>query len=147
MNNIYRKSKVLKNYCLMLIEIFAMVIAYVLTLIIWFKNRQNFTLQSPEIYVAAGIFMLAATILYSFVTDWNRDFFERGFLKELLAVLKLIVVVALFGNAYTFMTKGAYAYSRAVFLIFPLIDYVLTFVGHIILIILTSYPYNRCIAG
>lgn len=130
MNSIYRKSKVLKNYWLMLLEMLGMAISYVLTLAIWFGD--SFKLQTPAIYVSAGVFMLAATILYSFMTDWNRDFFERGFFREFIAVGKCIVVIALFGNAYTFMTKGAYAYSRAVFLIFPLLDYLLTYVFHLL---------------
>lgn len=130
MNNIYRKSKVVKNYCLMLIEMISMTIAYVVTIFAWFGD--SLKLNTPYIYVSAGLFMLACTILYSFMTDWNRDFFERGFFKEFVAVGKCIVVVALLGNFYTFMMKTAYAYSRAVFLIFPAIDYILTYILHLL---------------
>lgn len=128
-NSIYRKSKVLKNYCLILIEMVCMAVAYVFT--VWFWFRKNFSLQSQSIYISAGIFMLACTILYSFMTDWNRDFFERGFFREFIAVGKCIIVVALLGNVFTFMTKSAYAYSRAVFLIFPVFDYFLTYIFHL----------------
>ena len=130
MNSVYRKSKVIKNYCLILLEIIGMCLAFVLTVFGWEHISHNGL--KIETYLPAGIFMLAATILYSFMTDWNRDFFERGFFREFIAVGKCVVVVALMGNAYVFMTKSAYAYSRAVFLLFPILDYVFTYIFHLL---------------
>jgi len=129
MNNIYRKSTVIKTYSLMLIEIISMIVAYLLAIFVWFGDLK-FN-NDPEIYISAGIFMLLTTVFYSVLTDWNRDFFERGYFKEMLAIAKCIVVVALLGNSYTFIMKTAYAYSRAVFLIFPVLDYILTYSLHI----------------
>lgn len=128
MNKIYRKSTIIKTYSLMLIELISMAVSYSLTVFMWF--REDLKLSTPEVYVSAGIFMMACTILYSVMTDWNRDFFIRGYFREFMSVGKLIIVVMLFGNAYTFMIKNSYAYSRAVFLIFPVVDYVLTYLLH-----------------
>ena len=129
MNNIYRKSTVIRTYSLILIEIISMVVAYILAYLIKFHEiKQNEDLQ---IYVSAGIFMLLATVFYSVITDWNRDFFDRGYFREMLAVLKMAVVVALVGNAYVFAMKTAYAYSRLVFIVFPVLDYTFTYIFHI----------------
>ena len=130
MNQIYRKSTIIKTYSLILIEMISMAAAYTATVFFWF--REKLQINSPEIYVSAGVFMLACTVLYSVMTDWNRDFFERGYFRELMTVGKYIIVVALLGNAYTFMLKNAYAYSRAVFIIFPIVDYALTYLLHIL---------------
>lgn len=128
MNKIYRKSTIIKTYSLMLIEIISMGLAFAATVWLWFRDFKR--ISTPEVYISAGVFMMACTILYSVMTDWNRDFFIRGYFREFMAVGKLIIVVTLFGNAYTFMLKNAYAYSRAVFLIFPVVDYVLTYLFH-----------------
>ena len=129
MNNIYRKSTVIRTYSLILIEIISMVVAYILAYLIRFHEiKQN---EDIQIYVSAGIFMLLATVFYSVITDWNRDFFDRGYFREMLAVLKMAVVVALVGNAYVFAMKTAYAYSRLVFIVFPVLDYTFTYIFHI----------------
>ncbi len=130
MNNIYRKSTVIRTYSLILIEIISMVVAYFLAYLIKFREIKPD--ENLQIYVSAGIFMLLATVFYSVITDWNRDFFDRGYFREMLAVLKMAVVVALVGNAYVFAMKTAYAYSRLVFVVFPVLDYTFTYVFHII---------------
>lgn len=130
MNNIYRKSTVIRTYSLILIEIISMIVAYFLAYLI--KFREIIPDENLQIYVSAGIFMLLATVFYSVITDWNRDFFDRGYFREMLAVLKMAVVVALVGNAYVFAMKTAYAYSRLVFVVFPVLDYTFTYVFHII---------------
>lgn len=130
MNNIYRKSTVIRTYSLILIEIISMIVAYFLAYLIKFREIKPD--ENLQIYVSAGIFMLLATVFYSVITDWNRDFFDRGYFREMLAVLKMAVVVALVGNAYVFAMKTAYAYSRLVFVVFPVLDYTFTYVFHII---------------
>lgn len=129
MNQIYRKSKVIKTYSLLLIESFSVVLSYLTALLIRFGG---FDLDShEEMYLSYGIFLLVLTLLYSMLTDWNRDFFERGFFKEIVAISKYNVALVLMSSTFLVFTKNGDDFARWVMIIFALSNSLFTYLFHI----------------
>lgn len=129
MNHIYRKSRVVKTYSLVMIELFSVVLSYLAALWIRFGDFQVDNHQ--ETYLSYGIFLLVLSLLYSMMTDWNRDFFERGFFKEMIAVGKYIVILAVLSSTFLFLTKDAVLFARLVLFYFAGINLILTYLFHI----------------
>ena len=77
MNSIYRKSRVIKTYSLILIELLGVAVAYMLAL--FFRFGTFLVEDNKEVHWNYGLFLLGMSLLYSIMTDWNRDFFERGY--------------------------------------------------------------------
>ena len=129
MNSIYRKSNVIKTYSLILIEIISLVIAFATAVLIKYGN---FRMENnSDLYITGLIFMIATIILYSVVTDWNRDFFIRGYFREAIAIFKCIIVVAVFGSTFVYLIKGAGVYSRMIYILTPVLQFVLTYIFHL----------------
>ena len=129
MNNIYRKSNVIKTYSLLAIELFAGIVAYILAYFVKFRSFKELFYHNEYLY--CGICLMAIILLYSATTDWNRDFFERGFFKELWVVSKYTVIVTVFMSVFLFATKTAFSYSRLVLGVFTVINLVLVYLLHI----------------
>lgn len=129
MNSIYRKSRVVKTYSLMMIEFIAVVASYLVALLLRFGNFYVDNYQ--QMYMLYGVFLLAISLMYTIVTDWNRDFFERGFYKELLAIGKYAITITLFSSLFLFLTKNALDFSRLVYGYFGIIDFALTYLFHL----------------
>lgn len=130
MNNIYRKSTVIRTYSLILIELICAVASYVMALLIRFRNFQVDNHQ--EMYFNYGIFLITMALLYSIVTDWNRDFFERGYFKEILAVAKFDVTITVVSTVFLFLTKDAFDFSRLVFFYFGGLNLLITYIFHLL---------------
>lgn len=130
MNNIYRKSTVIKTYSLILIELISGGLSYVAALLIRFHNFRVDNHQ--EMYFNYGIFLLTMALLYSIATEWNRDFFERGFFKEMMAIVKFDVVITVASTVFLFLTKDAFDFSRLVFFYFAGINLIITYIFHIL---------------
>lgn len=129
MNNIYRKSRVIKDYSLIGIELITGILSYLLAYGVKFKTLNSF--WSSKEYFSCGIFLCVMILLYAVVTDWNRDFFERGFFKELWATCKFILILTVAMTLFLFLSKTAYLYSRLVVGVFVAADLVLTYVLHL----------------
>lgn len=130
MNSIYRKSRVVKTYCLILIEVICVVASYAMALLVKYPSF-DFS-SNQDTYYSYGIFLIAMTIMYMIFTDWNRDFFERGYFKELWAISKYNIVITVTGTLFLFLTKNSYDFSRLVFLYFGLCNELLTYLFHLI---------------
>lgn len=130
MNNIYRKSTVIKTYSLILIEMISCVLSYVAALLIRFGNFKVDNHQ--EMYFNYGIFLLTMALLYSIATEWNRDFFERGFFKEMMAIAKFDITITVVSSVFLFLTKDAFDFSRKVFFFFAGINLLVTYAFHIL---------------
>ena len=143
MDNIYRKSNVIRTYSLLGIEVVAGIAAYLAAYLLRFHSLKN--LLTTDEYFNCGIFLVALIILYSVVTDWNRDFFERGYFKELWAISKYSVVLTVFMTVFLFITKTAYAYSRIVIVGFALLNILFVYLLHILFKIYMLNYYKKSI--
>ncbi|MBQ8261856.1 MAG: sugar transferase [Lachnospiraceae bacterium] len=129
MNQIYRKSKVIKIYSLLLIDLFSLLISYLAALLFRFGDLEVDGHQ--EMYLSYGIFLLVLTLLYSVLTDWNRDFFERGFFKEMIAVGKYNVVLVLMSSTFLVLTKNGDTFARLVMIYFAALNVCFSYLFHL----------------
>lgn len=129
MNNIYRKSTVIRTYSLIIIEIVCAVLSYVAALLLRFHNFNVDNHQ--EMYLNYGLFLVAMSMFYSIMTDWNRDFFERGYFKEFWADIKFNITITVLSSVFLFMTKDAFDFSRLVFLYFGLFNQFIVYIFHL----------------
>lgn len=143
MNNIYRKSTVIRTYSLIVIELISAVLSYVVSLLVRFGNFKVDNHQ--EMYLNYGIVLLAMTLLYSIVTDWNRDFFERGYFKELFAIFKYDAAITVLSTVYLFFTKDAFDFSRLVFFYFAAINLLITYALHLSFKLFMLRYYKRSV--
>lgn len=130
MNNIYRKSTVIRTYSLIFIEIICVLISFICSLLIRFTEFKG--IDYKEMYNNYLVFLLVMVLLYSIVTDWNRDFFARGYLKELWAVFKYDFAITLVSATFIFMTKDSVDFSRQVLIVTGLINYFVTYIAHLL---------------
>ncbi len=130
MNEIYRKSKVVKTYSLIIIETAGTLFSYLLALLLRFGNFELDGYRST--YILYGGILLAIGMIYSTMTDWNRDFFERGYYREFIAVSKYTVMITLFGVIGLYLGHAIYDLSRLVFGYFFLINTVVLYSLHLL---------------
>ncbi|MCR4641026.1 MAG: sugar transferase [Lachnospiraceae bacterium] len=129
MNTIYRKSRVLKTYMLILLELFAAGASFAIAMLIRFGDF--YADGHGDTHLFFGILLLAMSLMYSMMTDWNRDFFIRGFFRELVAIGKYTATITVVSVLFMYMRNDVDMLSRMVFGIFAIIDLVLTYLCHL----------------
>ncbi len=128
MQNINRKSKIIETYCLEMIDLVSIVLAYSFALFLRFKSMEAISFMQIHYYV--GVFILLVSLLYNIFSDWNRGFFERGKGVELIAVVKYNVVLAMAIGGIVFVMKLGWSFSRLVFGYFAICNIVITYLLH-----------------
>lgn len=128
MHNINRKSKVIETYCLELIDLVSIILAYILALFFRFKSAEAISFINIHYYV--GVFILLFSLLYNIFSDWNRGFFGRNRAAELIAVIKYNVVMSLAIGCMVFLMKLGWSFSRLVFAYFIVLNVVITYFLH-----------------
>lgn len=129
MNGIYRKSTVVKTYSLIFIELLCTVASYLVAL---YLKYPGFIFEgSEDTYYNYALFLITMIVIYNIVTDWNRDFFERGFFKEFWAITKYNILITVAGALFLFLTKASYDYSRLVFIVYTVVNQMLTYLCHL----------------
>lgn len=136
MQQINRKSKLIEVYCLLLIDLFCVVGAYIIALLLRFKNFENLMLDTLEIglqlhYNVCVYFMLFC-VLYTITMDWNRHFFTRSPYVEAIAIIKYEVSMVAFIGFILYLTQNAQKLSRLFFAYFAIANFILTFAAHIL---------------
>jgi len=125
---INKKTSVLETYSLILIDIFAVIISFIVAINIRFANfteHKNFT---DRAYLVC-ILVILASVLYGVFSEFNRDFFARGYFIELMAIAKYEVAMMLTFGLIVFLVQ-AKEFSRLVFVYFGIIDYFVTYIFH-----------------
>ena len=105
MNRIYKKTNVIKTYGLILIELIAVMAAVLIAVFTRFGGLG--AEGNLDIYIQFGIIEAALLLLYSMLTDWNRDFFIRGYFKEILGTYRFFR-----GICYVYDPKGSAAFQN-----------------------------------
>ena len=136
MQQINRKSKLIEVYCLLLIDLFCVVGAYVLALFLRFGSYANLVIDTLEIglqihYNVCVYFMLFC-VLYTIMVDWNRHFFTRSPYVEAIAIFKYEVTMVAFIGFVLYLTQNAQKLSRLFFACFAVCNFVLTYVAHLL---------------
>ena len=129
MNTIYRKSRVLKTYMLILIELFAVGASFSVAMLLRFGDF--YADGNGDTHLLFGILLLTMSLMYSMLTDWNRDFFIRGFFREFIAIGKYTATITVVSILFMYMRNDVDMLSRMVFGVFALCDLILTYLCHL----------------
>ncbi|MBR5419961.1 MAG: sugar transferase [Lachnospiraceae bacterium] len=129
MNTITRKSRVIKTYMLLLIELLIVALSFAAAVLLRFRNF--YADGNGDTHLMFGLFLLAMSLMYSMLTDWNRDFFVRGFYREFFAILKYDITITVLSIIFMYMRKDVELLSRLVFGVFAVVNQILTYLAHI----------------
>ena len=128
MDQIYKKNNVIKAYGLLLIEGLAFAVSLMTAVVIRYKSIQ----AGGSLYVHFAIVQAAFMLLYATMTDWNRDFFIRGYYKEAAAVLRFAVSTSVGTSVVMYVMEKNRPVSRTVFGIYISLFIVITYMLHLI---------------
>ena len=136
MQQINRKSKLIEVYCLLLIDLICVVGAYVVALLIRFKDLKAVMMGAAEygmqLHYNVCVYFMLFCVLYTIMVDWNRHFFSREPYVEGIAIIKYEITMVAFIGFVLYLTQNAQRLSRLFFVFFAICNFILTFVGHIL---------------
>ena len=136
MQQINRKSKLMEVYCLLLIDLFCVVGAYMIALLLRFKNFENLRLDTVEyglqLHYNVCVYFMLFCVLYTIMMDWNRHFFTRSPYVEAIAIIKYEISMVAFIGFVLYLTQNAQKLSRLFFAYFAVCNFLLTYVAHIL---------------
>lgn len=127
MQRLSKKSRLLETYSLIIIDVLGILISYAGSLFLRFRGEAAF----KQIHYSVGAYLLIIALLYSVMTEWNRGFFDRGSLVELIAIIKYNIVLLLAVSSLVFLVK-ADGFSRLVFGYFAVFNTVITYILHLL---------------
>ncbi len=126
-----QKNKIVEVYGLWFADLIAIGISFVLSTYIRFGNFKDMGDKGIHFQVCL-LFLLFCTI-YTFFRDWNRNFLRRSAQKEFLAILQYHIIMILIVQTVMYFLKWADVFSRAVMILFPVVNVLLTFVFHLMI--------------
>ena len=124
-----KKNTVLETYSLILIDILAVVVSYILAVKIRFSGVRKVGFSDEKLALICSL-IVVISILYGVFTEYNRDFFRRGYFVEFVAIVKYEIVMLLMLASIVFLVQ-AKNFSRLVFIYFAILDFIITYVLHI----------------
>lgn len=130
MQRINRKSKLIETYSILLIDFICIMLSYILALFIRFHTVLK--VENLAMHYNVCMFMLLFCLLYSIFVDWNRGFFNRGYLIEFIAILKYDVSMTVIIGFVIFLTKMAPDFSRLTFGYFGILNLIFTYIVHVL---------------
>lgn len=128
MQRISKKSRLLETYALIFIDVLGILISYAGALLLRFQGEG---VAYSQIHFSVGAYIVIIALLYSIMTEWNRGFFDRGYLVEIIAITKYNLVLLLAISTIVFLIKLE-GFSRLVFGYFAALNIVVTYVLHLL---------------
>lgn len=125
---ITKKSKVVETYSLIFIDLVAVILAFCISYVIRYGLGNG---NYMDIYYLAGALLLVVSTLYGTMSNYNRDYFRRGYFVEFVAILKYDIVLLLSLTTFVFITQEK-RFSRLVFLYFGILVFFITYILHIV---------------
>ena len=125
-----QKHKTLQDCGLWLLDMACIIASYWIATNIRFAGTNDWGSKTLH-YAVLVVFLLFYTI-YSFFAEWNRNFLERGFFKELISVLKYNSAMILASLAFVFFMQWGRILSRQVIINFIWINLLMMYVVHIL---------------
>ena len=130
MHQFNHKNRLIETYSLILIDLIAVAIAYMLALFIRFGNIVE--ALRVEVHFTVWGYLMLFCVLYGVMTDWNRGFFTRGYMVEFIAILKYNIVMGAGVGCLLFLVKIADDFSRLAFGYFMIGNVIFTYLLHIL---------------
>ncbi|MBQ3798216.1 MAG: sugar transferase [Butyrivibrio sp.] len=124
------KYRTFQTYALWVIDMACIVISYVFTT--WLRYNSNNDWGDKTLhYMVCVVFLLFCTG-FALLADWNRDFLTRGYVVELLSVIRLVAIITVPSITLVYFLDWSKFLSRFVILNFIWIDIILTLVARLI---------------
>lgn len=130
MHQINHKNRLIETYSLILIDLIAVAVAYMLALFVRFGNIVE--ALRVEVHFTVWGYLMLFCVLYGVMTDWNRGFFTRGYMVEFIAILKYNIVMGAGVGCLLFLVKIADDFSRLAFGYFMIGNVIFTYLLHIL---------------
>ena len=124
-----KKTTVLETYSLILIDILAVVISFLVARGIRYAFGNVVSPETDREYLVC-VLVVVMSILYGVFTEYNREFFTRGYWVEFVAIVKYELILMLMFAAIVFLVQAKF-FSRLVFVYFGIADFIFTYVFHI----------------
>lgn len=152
MSGLNQKQRMIQNSSVLLIEIISICISYVFSLLMRGIFEYQFMIPTySQYYTTILLYLIIAAFLLFFVTDWNEAIFKRGYFEELVSVFKYNLCLILVWVFFLFITQNAQDFSRLAFVYFFICNFLLTYIGHILVkkyldkIYRKSSASNKCL--
>lgn len=124
------RNKILEMYCLLLIDLLALFLSYLLALLLRFGTVQSFF--TSDLHYSIFVCFLLMSVLYSLLLDWNQAFMQRGYLVEFFIVLKYNCMIIILTACFLYVTSMAADFSRLIWGYTFVINTILTYIGHML---------------
>lgn len=125
-----QKNRILEIYSMLLIDLLALFLSYMLALLLRFGTIQS--LFTNELHYSTFICFMLMSVLYSLLLDWNKGVMQRGYLVEFTVVLKYNVTIVLLTACFLFVTSMAADFSRLTWGYTFVFNMVFTYAGHVL---------------
>ncbi len=124
------KYRTLQRYTIWAIDMICILVSYFIATWMRYNTRRDWGDKTLH-YMVCVVFLLFCAI-YSFLADWNRDFLRRGYVLELLAVLRAVAVILVGSLVAVFFLQWTNILSRFVVGNFIWIDILLTYFARLL---------------
>jgi exopolysaccharide biosynthesis polyprenyl glycosylphosphotransferase len=125
-----QKYKTLQTYVLWAIDMACILATYLFATWLRYNTRRDWGDKTLH-YMVCVVFLLVCAV-YTFLADWNRDFITRGYFKELVAVVRTVVITLVGSLVIVFFLQWTSILSRFVIVNFVWMDILLTYVVRIV---------------
>ncbi|MBH1939365.1 sugar transferase [Mobilitalea sibirica] len=120
-------KKNLPNKYLLLVDLFCILISFLLSMWVRFGEITDIWLNT-KIYGSALIIILLLYIVIYYIYDTYSKLFKRGFLEEMFILLKINCALAVSLTAVMFLFQEGGSYSRLFFFCFFILNILITYI-------------------
>lgn len=120
--------KDLPNKYLLLVDVCSIIVSFILTTWIRFGEITNRLFHTDVYGIAFAIILSLYIAIYYLYNSYNK-FFKRGFLEEMIAVMKINGLLAVTITAVMFIFQEGASYSRLFFLCFFLLNGMISYIA------------------
>jgi exopolysaccharide biosynthesis polyprenyl glycosylphosphotransferase len=131
MENVRRKNKMIETYSVLMIDIVTAIMSYMLSLFIRFR-LVHYEDYPRQFHLLIGAYIVVLCLLYNMFLDANRNFFTRGWYQEFYYTVRYTAIIIVGLVVVLYLTQQSYDFSRLIYLIFALINIVLTYAAHMV---------------
>lgn len=130
MENIRRKNNMIETYGILLMDLLGALGSFALAVFI----RVQFGVDSvgTDDNIIAFDVILALCLLYTLLLDGNRNFFRRDKWKELRYTFRYTAIIVVGLVFVLFLMKRISPFSRAIFILFTIFDFLFTYALHML---------------
>ena len=130
MENVRRKNNMIETYSVLLADIVSVILSYAASLFIRFRII-HYEIYPRQFHLMVGAYIVVLCLLYSLFLDANRNFFYRGYYQEFYYTVRYTVIIIIGLVVVLYLTQQSYEFSRLIYLIFAILNILVTYCAHL----------------